>query len=599
MAHYVGGRIITKTLGPVIALTLMTFGAVSLGGLSLLRGVEAGYEEIIFGRIIPDIRHMSQAVLASEQSAIAKAENAVIDDLLAGLGAGGRELTTETFSVESMRDRIKERRVRGGIDKPGSLFFIADDSAGLVRVYRGRHSPAGQFNGIDAITIKAEDPGALAQSLTEQMNTATQRVTEQKSKLADLQLAMGRLQILADETVARIQSARDAIRAEEEHSALFLAPLLALILMVGLAVMVWALLHQVRAIQSLGGAIQSMAAAHNDEGLLGAIPIPAMDRRDELGALARGIEQARQAFMRIGRMESERARMSEQAALERRQLLDKLAAEFQSEVGHALAEVDGMCRAFREAAEAMTKSAEAGASQTEGAVQAARWAADSVVTVASSTERLSLSVEDVGNQVSTSSHVVGNVRDNAEDARTKVTRLLRSAERIGEVAGMIEDIASQTNLLALNATIEAARAGEAGKGFAVVAGEVKGLAHQTSLATSEVSGQVGEVRSSIDVVVAAIAAIAEEIGGMNRIAEQVAASVSEQRAAARDISQAATKAEEGTSAVNEQIGLVREAVCGANAAAAQVMAASESMVKTSDAIKTSFTSFLERLRHSA
>ena len=95
--------------------------------------------------------------------------------------------------------------------------------------------------------------------------------------------------------------------------------------------------------------------------------------------------------------------------------------------------------------------------------------------------------------------VVGTINDvktQAQELGSDMTRLGAQAEGIGQIMNVISDIADQTNLLALNAAIEAARAGDAGRGFAVVADEVRKLAEKTMAATNEVGGHIRSVQES-------------------------------------------------------------------------------------------------------
>ena len=118
----------------------------------------------------------------------------------------------------------------------------------------------------------------------------------------------------------------------------------------------------------------------------------------------------------------------------------------------------------------------------------------------------------------------------AQTAVEVIQRLEASSTEIGKVVELIATIAKQTNLLALNATIEAARAGEAGRGFAVVASEVKDLANETAVATSEIGGQVGGIRSDTRNAVSAIEEMRGLIEELDRCQQVISGIVLDQRA---------------------------------------------------------------------
>lgn len=98
-------------------------------------------------------------------------------------------------------------------------------------------------------------------------------------------------------------------------------------------------------------------------------------------------------------------------------------------------------------------------------------------------------------------HSTGSARNIYEDIEAKLLNAIEDArvvEEISSLAANIGGIADQTNLLALNAAIEAARAGEQGRGFAVVAEEVRTLAEQSGNTVSSIQSLTGQVQQAIN-----------------------------------------------------------------------------------------------------
>jgi len=276
--------------------------------------------------------------------------------------------------------------------------------------------------------------------------------------------------------------------------------------------------------------------------------------------------------------------------------LNRAIEQFENNVHEPLAAVDEGARGVAAEASQLTTVSSSARQQVGAAETVSRDSNTSVQTVASATEELSSSIQEISKQITGASRIASEAAGGTEKSSQQVASLAGAAQKIGDVVGLIQAIAEQTNLLALNATIEAARAGEAGKGFAVVASEVKTLAEQTAKATEDISQQVGEIQSSTDTAVASIQSIADVVKELDEMTSSIAAAVEEQGAATQEISHSIQTVANGAQTLDENITGVGEAIQSTDRAAENFLAAADRMTGSANAISTEIRDFFQALK---
>jgi len=323
--------------------------------------------------------------------------------------------------------------------------------------------------------------------------------------------------------------------------------------------------------------------------------VPATERRDEIGAMARAVDVFRDGMMRAdaAAAQQEEQRREREARATR---LEAMTKTFDGDVSSILNAVDHAGTDMQSTASSMSQTAEEASRKAAVVAAAAEEASANVQTVAAASEQLASSIHEISRQVNQSAKVAADAAEQSTRTNALVQGLAQSAQRIGEVVNLINDIASQTNLLALNATIEAARAGDAGKGFAVVANEVKSLANQTGRATEEIAQQISAVQEATKNAVNAIQAIGTTIAEINQISSAIASAVEEQGAATQEIARNVQQAAAGTQQVTQNIGGVSEAAVDAGHAANDVLVVATTLARESTSLRSVVDGFLTNVR---
>ena len=323
-----------------------------------------------------------------------------------------------------------------------------------------------------------------------------------------------------------------------------------------------------------------------------AIQIPGLERRDELGGLARSLHVFLRAAFRFEKMSKEKEALRAQ----RKYDLERLAHQFESTVGEVVSGVAAASSQLNSTAATVAAAAEQATYQSEAVNNAMGQASGGVTAAAAASDEFAMSIGEISRQAAHSAELARKASDDAEGADETVGALAASAEQVGQIVELIQSIAQRTNLLALNASIEAARGGEAGRGFAVVASEVKELAAQTSRATEEVSAQIQAMQASTGASVNALRSIGEQIKQLETTAISIASAVDQQSVAGQDLARSIDLAARSTDEVSSSIAQVREASEATGAAASQVLGSATSLESQAGVLRQQVEEFLQHVR---
>ena len=309
-------------------------------------------------------------------------------------------------------------------------------------------------------------------------------------------------------------------------------------------------------------------------------------------------EQERLEAVEAERRNTNAARGEERnrADLEQRQAMAALASEFEHSV-HAIIDVmESAVRAVGESSQQLAAIGTQTRERTDAMADMASNMSGAIQMVAAAARQLSESSDAISGQVHDQVAASEAATSSSKQGSGVMAHLAGEAEKVGEIAAMIQDVAGKTNLLALNATIEAARAGEAGRGFAVVAQEVKSLANQTRGAIGSVTETVTTIKDQMDNAARMVGSVAQKMNQVQQGANNIAAAITQQQAATRDITDHAEHAAQDAEHVREFSKEVNVAAVQVGEVADEMQQVMGDLQSRAAALREASRNFLDRLR---
>ena len=241
--------------------------------------------------------------------------------------------------------------------------------------------------------------------------------------------------------------------------------------------------------------------------------IKGIDRKDELGSLARAFNKMNNSLNRMAEAMERVADSDLTVTVEPRSENDTIGKALATMVHNLKDDNLRIHETVRTLSSSLSQISAASAELTSSAAETASAVAETNATVEEVKQTAHLSneksrqVAEVARKaVSTSqkgkkaaedaSSGMKEIRTQMDTIAQSIVKLSEQSQHIGDMIYVETELADQSNILAVNASIEASKAGEEGKGFTVVAREIRNLSDQSKQSVAQIQSILADIQKA-------------------------------------------------------------------------------------------------------
>ena len=315
-----------------------------------------------------------------------------------------------------------------------------------------------------------------------------------------------------------------------------------------------------------------------------------INRRDEIGKIARAVSAMQVSLAERDRMRQEMVRID--AINQRRLVLDTAVACFEDGMAVVMKNISDTVHVLAESNEMLDLAARQADLQAEKIRNTSVVTASRTTMASKTTAELSRTIRAIGERVRNAGSSVHQSEAHARVAESKLGEVTSVAREVEDAIGALQGLVADLGHLSLKASMEAVASGEAGRVFSPLAQSVNALSLKATDATDVIIRELARLGEIADDAHEEIGEVKDVLGNALRETREISVAVEEQDAATREIAEGLTNSASALLGLAEAVDHLRASMASAHEASTEFVLTARRIAEDAKSIDGSIRTFV-------